>query len=617
MSEIDSKSGAVEVSQKNYSVLQNMIYVMKGTFKFQRPLIGIMIILTISSAGLSFMPTIGLKVVIGQIENQVTWGTLVGIIIGMDAILLITKLFHTYCTEAISWRYCDSRMKFMLLKVHKVLNMNFEYLEMPKVLDSCQKAQMSTSGNQTGIEGMMHSFQGLMHTAVVVLVSIGIILNLSPWIVLILVILGAINFINMDRTKKQDKKYTWDALAPYWRKNQYMQNTVSNFNYGKDIRLFSMKTWIMKKFENLHGEMHEKIVASQNRWLGYGITSHLISLIAYGITYGYLIYNVLYKDMSIGDFTLYLGTIQTFFATINNIFNQVADIKQQSREVNDFRTFLEYEIDEDDKILRPIKKAEYYEFQFENVSFKYPGTENYALQNLNLTIKPNEKLAVVGLNGAGKTTFIKLLCRLYEPTKGRILLNGEDIRYFDRKAYYELFAPVFQNIEVFAFSLAENVSMKEADETKVAFAEESLKMAGLGEKLESLSQGVKTQLLKIVSEEGIDLSGGEKQKLAFARALYKNAPIVILDEPTSALDALAEYKMYQNFDNLIKNKSAIYISHRLSSTRFCDKVAMFEDGKLIEYGTHTSLLEAGGAYAHMFEVQAQYYKEEGGMVYES
>ena len=229
---------------------------------------------------------------------------------------------------------------------------------------------------------------------------------------------------------------------------------------------------------------------------------------------------------------------------------------------------------------------------------------------MNFTLHAGEKLAVVGLNGAGKSTFIKLLLRLYDVTEGCILMNGTDIRKFDRKDYYELFAPAFQDVMVFAFPVAENVSMKEPFNTDKAEAEKMLRLAGLGDKLDKLEKGVDTELLKVLYDDGVDLSGGEKQKLALARALYKKSKIIVLDEPTAALDALAEFRLYQSFNELVGDRTAVYISHRLSSTRFCDRVAMFKDGEMVEIGTHDSLMEADGAYADMFRVQAQYYVED-------
>ena len=282
-------------------------------------------------------------------------------------------------------------------------------------------------------------------------------------------------------------------------------------------------------------------------------------------------------------------------------------------EVDNFRSFMDFEAaDESDCIDLPDSDS--YRFEFQDVSFRYHGASGYALRHLNLTLEWGKRLAVVGLNGAGKTTMVKLLTRLYDPTEGRILLNGTDIRRYRRRDYFKLFSAVFQNVEVFAFPMSENVSMQTPEQTDAARAEEKLIAAGLGERLAGLSRGVQTELLKVIDEDGIDLSGGEKQKLALARALYKDAPVVVLDEPTAALDALAEYRLYQQFDAMIGHKTAVYISHRLSSSRFCDAVAMFKDGEMIEYGTHDELMQRGGAYAEMFAIQSQYYvdDEKGG-----
>lgn len=257
-----------------------------------------------------------------------------------------------------------------------------------------------------------------------------------------------------------------------------------------------------------------------------------------------------------------------------------------------------------------VPKKEKYTIEFKNVSYKYTKAKEYALKNLNLKISAGEKLAVVGINGAGKSTMIKLLLRLYDPTEGTILLDGVDIKKYDKEDYYKIFSPVFQDIEVLAFPIAEHIAMKSLENTDVNKAYECAVEAGLKEKIDSLPKGIHTELLKVVDDEGVDFSGGEKQKLALARALYKDAPIIVLDEPTSALDAIAEQRLYESFDKMIGEKSAVYISHRLASTKFCDKVAMFKNGEMIEYGTHEELMKINGEYAHMFELQAQYYQEE-------
>ena len=331
-------------------------------------------------------------------------------------------------------------------------------------------------------------------------------------------------------------------------------------------------------------------------------------MISQACVYTILIFSVIDRNMSIGNFTLYLGLSTTFSSALTQFLNSMGSFKERSMQVDDFRSFMDLKTDDETDCI-PVPKAEKYTFEFKDVSFQYEGAEDYALKHLTLTLEAGQKLAVVGLNGAGKTTFIKLLLRLYDVTEGMILLNGTDVRKFKRSEYYKLFSPVFQNVEIFAFPMAENVSMKRPDDTDKALSEACLIQAGMQEKLDSLSEGVDTQLLKVLHDNGIDLSGGEKQKLALARALYKNAPVIVLDEPTAALDALAEYNLYKNFNEMIGNKSAVYISHRLSSTRFCDNIAMFKAGEMVEYGTHDELLKADGAYAEMFEIQAQYYKD--------
>lgn len=592
-------------NQKEYSLFSNMFYVMKGCFSFQKSLIVFLIVVVLTGVAATYLPTFALSAAVDQITKQVEFGVFLRTVLLFYGAILVIKVIQSWCESNVWWREIDARVQFMMLRIHKVLYMDYEYLESAKVMEACQKAMRATSGNSNGVEGMMHSTQRVLEVIVSGITAVAIVFYLSPWMVLLLFVLGVLNYFNMDYTKKRDKKI-WDELAPYWRKTWYMQQTMSNFVYGKDIRLFSMRDWLLGKFANLHYFIHRRMIDSKNNWIGCSMVNQVLFLIEEAAIYVYLIYRVLKTGMSIADFTLSLGAVRAFFGVMQQVFNTLTDMKAQSREINDFRSFLEYPERggaslSDKKVSKnnagkrldsrktekekpfSLLGQEQYEFQFENVSFRYPESDRYALKNLNLTFRTGERLAVVGLNGAGKSTFIKLLCGLYIPTEGRILLNGIDIRQYDKREYYKLFSPVFQNIELFAFPMDENVSMNVEKETNSELAEKYLRMAGLGEKLDSLSKGVKTELLKVIREDGIELSGGERQKLALARALYKNAPIVVLDEPTSALDALAEYHMYQNFDKIIGKKSAVYISHRLSSTRFCDCIAMFIDGELKEY----------------------------------
>lgn len=249
------------------------------------------------------------------------------------------------------------------------------------------------------------------------------------------------------------------------------------------------------------------------------------------------------------------------------------------------------------------------EFVFKNVSFTYPYQTKPALKNINLTIRDKERLSIVGENGSGKTTLVKLLLRLYEPTQGRILLNGTDIRELDYKDYLKQFATVFQDFKLFAFRILDNITSLAGQEPDWEGVKRSLDKAGLRSKIEALDKGVETYLFKIYEDGGIELSGGEAQKLAIARALYKDAPVVILDEPTAALDPKAEYDIYTRFLSMVDEKTSVFISHRLSSTKFCDRIVVLRDGQIVEMGSHAQLLAQNGYYAGLFHLQAQFYAD--------
>lgn len=599
---------------KEYGVLSNSVYILKCIKKYKKSLIPLMIIGAFTNSCMQYLWTVIGKFVIDIVSQQASSHDqsikpLVVLLCITTAIELVAMALNTFTDNKRWYSFIYVRLRVNEERIAKALSMNYETLEDPKMLDRMQKASQATDGNNNGVEGLMQSVYNLMVQMVLIIVTLSVISTLNLWLVFAIILLTVLQYFFFAYTVKKDKKETWDKMAPIWRKINYIEQTTQDFSYSKDIRLFSMKNWLANKQHAILEDKYSHMAKSHNFWIYNSIFSHGISILRNVLIYGVLIYSVLFKDVTIGNFTLYLGTAMTFSNTLTNLLNGMGQFKQRSMEVDDFRSFLEIKNFDEKQEYRPLPKTDSYKFEFKNVSFKYMGQEKYAVKNLNLTLEQGKRLAIVGLNGAGKTTFIKLLLRLYDVTEGEILLNGTDIREFDRVEYYKLFAPVFQNVEIFAFPMCENVSMKSPDETDCEKAEKCLRDAGLGDKVDTLSDGVNTQLLKIIFDNGVDLSGGEKQKLALARALYKNSPVVVLDEPTAALDALAEYKLYKDFDKITKGKSAVYISHRLSSTRFCDAIAMFKAGEMVEYGTHDDLLAQNGEYAKMFEVQAQYYRD--------
>lgn len=558
---------------------------------------------------MNYLWTFMSKFVIEMITGKQEINTLLLVIALFTCIQICSTMLNTLYWSSTWFRYIGVRMILLTRLNKKIMTIDFEHLENPDVMDAIQKAQNSSGGNDQGIEGMMRTGVDCLTRLAVVAVGMIIMGTLHPLLIVLLCVTAVLSFIMNDRVNAHTKKTIWDVLAPWWRKNRYMNDISTDFKAAKDIRMFHLSDWLGDKMHELNRYRIKMQIKNERNWFFVGAFDNLMWVVSQVGIYALIVYEVVNNSLSVANAFLYVSTAGTFYENMSSVLKNFSNLMQRNREVNDFRSVLDFNGGDMNEGEQQVPECEQYQFIFEHVSFRYPKAEKYALKDLNLTVTPGERLAVVGLNGAGKTTFIKLLLRLYEPTEGTITLNGTNIAVYDKKSYYHLFAPLFQEVELFAFPLAENISMKVPEETDLERVKQCVAISGFEESLKKLPNGLQTEVLKVIDDEGVDFSGGEKQKLALTRALYKNAPIVILDEPTAALDALAEYELYRNFNDMIGTKSAVFISHRLSSTRFCDKVAMFVDGEMMEYGTHESLLEKNGSYAEMFHLQAQYYVE--------
>lgn len=589
-------------------LLNNIIYVYRGVAKHKPYLIALVVVSSLCATGSKFVWLFLSKYVIEYIQEGMSGKELIQIVCLLTLLgilFMIGQTFVSYWTDPAAFYV---RPMFMLDRNKKYFNMKYEWMEHKEVLDSLQKSIHATSWPQNGVEGLIRKTINLFSDLSVCLIAMVILIQNSPLMILFVLAFGVFTYRSVDKASKMEKRLTKDEVTYQNRKKNHFIKVTRDFAYGKDIRLFRGKDKLLGTIDKLNQEIHRKVCEARGQWTRSGLFVNTLEFLRETIMYVYLIYLIATGTLGIAEFTLYIGCVRNFAATFQTLVTVYAEMRQCSREVNDFRAFCEFCEEEDKGGARP--NAEDYMIEFRNVSFQYPSSDQFALKNFSITINAKTKLAVVGLNGAGKTTFVKLLLRLYDPTEGDIFINGENIKNINRMQYYELFAPVFQDLECFAFTLAENVSMQNSENTDRKKAELCLRRAGLGNKLDEWEKGLETQMLKIMHNDGINLSGGEMQKMGLARALYKDAPIVVLDEPTAALDPIAESKMYQNFDEFVKGKIAIYISHRLASTRFCDVIAMFEDGQLIEYGTHDELMNKQGKYAKMFDMQAHYYKNE-------
>ena len=598
--------------QKTYGFLNNFIYALNIERKSNLRLLAITLIKPIGDIVGTLLNSYAPKYVLSFIEDDLLFNTIIMYTVIICLIMMILDVISTTCYNSFEFEYRKTEGYVEKKRMDKLFHTDFKNMESPDFLDYAQRAKTALNRGK-GFHGVLYQSRNFIAQGTLMILSAALIgiQNLLMMIIFIVISFGIVK-ISSFFTKRDKIKFS-DAMAPTWRKMNYLESTTKNFDFAKDIRLFNMSNAFFNQLLGVNETYKELNRKHHNRMVLWEVSLGSVLIVQKILMYTWLVYNVVTGAYQISDFVLYVGLVSTFHASVGYVNWIYSDMRTNSLMINDYRNFVDWKedretADEKDGHITEIN-LDKFEFRFENVSFKYPGHDNYVLKNVNLTIKNGAKLAVVGVNGAGKTTFIKLMMKLYEPSEGRILLNDVDIKEYNREEYFKLFSPVFQNVECFAMPIYQNISFAEEDKTDMNKINEVLEQSGLSEKINSYEKGIHTNLLKIFDKEGIDLSGGEKQRLAMARALYKDGKVIILDEPTAALDALAEDRMYREFENMIHGKTAVFISHRLGSTRFCDKIAMFEDGTIVEEGTHEELMAKNGKYAYMFGIQSQYYDE--------
>lgn len=401
------------------------------------------------------------------------------------------------------------------------------------------------------------------------------------------------------------KKCSYSGRLLHYYLNDYLDDSKT----GKDVRIFSQQKLVNYSSDIFYNEWknHKNDWFNNEKKKGMWHNGFWVAMTA--LTYLYVAIKVYIGSFGLGSFVKYQWCVSKIASATFLFAMAIADLRANNDFLELFFEYLDIPTDMHYGTIPTEKRMDNkYDIEFHNVSFKYPNTDKYAIKNLNLKFKVGDRIAVVGMNGSGKTTMIKLLCRLYDPTEGYITLNGIDIQKYDYEDYLKLFSVVFQDFKLFSFSVGENVAASvDYDEEKVW---SSLEKAGMLERVKAMPKGLKTPVYKDFEEDGVEISGGEAQKLAIARALYKDAAFVILDEPTASLDPIAEHEIYSRFNDMVKDKTAVYISHRLSSCRFCDRILVFDNGQLIQDGSHEILLEnPNGKYSELWNAQAQYYAE--------
>lgn len=553
------------------------------------------------------------KIVIDNLENGTFENVQSALIIFVIASCVLG--FLAKLTEQIGYvKLMTLRIDYCAVLSTKVVSLDYRYTEESDFQDKLGMVWRACENNNSGIEGIYHRLYTIPAFVLSIAFYIYIIASLNILLFFVLILSVSVSLFVANYVKKLQYKHK-DEISHASRRMNYYQNVSQDFAYGKDIRLYNLKDIILSKYDGQVLNYISIFRKIYNKEYKVGFFELLAILIQEGIIYGFLVYEVFNDRIGIGDFSMILASVVALSTALRVIVNDIVTIYADSLYVSDYFIFMAKNFNMDEKGLNAIYH-DTLEIACNHVSFKYPKTKNYIFRDLNFTIHKGEKVAIVGVNGAGKTTLVKLITRLFDTEEGDILVNGRNVKDFRLNEFYKMFSIVFQEVNILAYSIRQNIALSD-DPSHDDKVWECLKRVGLYEKVKGLPKGLDQPLLKVIEDDGIEFSGGENQKLVIARALFKDAPMVILDEPTAALDALAEAEIYQNFNDLIQDKTAIYISHRLSSTKFCDRILLFGNETLLESGTHDELMALKGEYYNMFVTQGKYYQEEqqGGTVY--
>lgn len=585
-------------------MFKGIVFFIKNGWKYDRKYILWRVLYQFINSLIPIVATIMPKLIIDELMgNQETGKLLVYV-----SILIVYTAAATILSEYFNWdgfsRRCKVNFEFDS-DLHKHLaEADFERLEDPDFLDMQKKASKFLYCDWHGFGYLLDCSMNALGQ-IFTLIGIAAIIATIDFRILILfivlIILGAL----IEKRAKQNAVRLSESIIQDQRGWMYYASLFEDQSFAKEIRLNSLGKWLLDKERNYFAKVNENQKKQNDGFIISGFFGAVFTLIQQSAAYAYLIYCVISGAISIGSFAMYTGAVTTFSIAFRNVLDSLIEIQTYDIYYDKLDEYLNLP-----KTLREGKELidadRNHIIEFRNVSFQYSGSDVYALKNINITIPFGQKLSIVGENGAGKTTFVKLMTRMYDPTEGEILLDGVNIKTIDYEQYMSIFSSVFQDYRLFSFSIKDNVAFAQPmDEDKVR---DILEYVGFGEKLRSLQNGIDTSVFKNFDEAGFEPSGGEGQKLALARALYKDAPIVLLDEPTAAMDPKAEYELYQRFNEMVQGKTAVYISHRLSSAKFCDVIAVFRNGQIIEYGTHDELYSKGGLYKALFSMQSQFYR---------
>lgn len=609
--ETQSKPGAKKAPKPKYNLWQNTGFMLRTSRKYAKSVFPLCIVLALLSAGKSVAELLIAPAILNKIELSASLGSVVFTIAAFALVLMLLSGLRSYVdTNALFGRIAVRSQGIYLSISRKYAKTSYPNLLNTDFLALGEKASAACSANSEASEAIWTTLTDLMTSCIGFIVYLALLTNLNLWLAALVAATTAVSYFASKRINEWGYLHRSEELE-LTKKIEYANKTATSREFAKDIRMFGLRGWL----EDLWGStmrLYSAFCAKRERkYIWANIIDIVLTFLRNGIAYAFLIGITVKNGLPASQFLLYFAALSGFAQWVVEILDKLSVMHKQSLDISTIREFLDwdepFDLNGGERIAFEPNKQ--YEIRLDNVSFRYPKADKDTLSHINLTVHPGEKLAIVGLNGAGKTTLVKLVCGFLDPTEGRILLNGEDIRKFNRNDYYALFSAVFQEFSVLDVTVKENVAqcVDGIDETRVW---QCIDKAGLTEKIQSLPKGIETHLGRRVFKDGVEFSGGQTQRLMLARALYKNAPILVLDEPTAALDPIAENDIYQKYNDMTHGRTSFFISHRLASTRFCDRIIFVDGGKIAEEGTHDELLKNGGGYAYLFEVQSKYYRSD-------
>ena len=594
-----------------YNLWQNSWYMVKLAWRYSKSVLAICIILAAATAGETVVQLLIAPGILQKLELRASLPQLLGAIAIFTGALILFAAAKEYFDLNKLFGRVTVRIKLIEAIAEKMAQTSYENLLDTAFLQRKERASSACDDNQSPAESIWLTWTNILANLLGFAVYLALLSSLSPLLILAVIATTAAGYF-VSRKVNQFGYLHREEEAAYTAEMRYVKRTVTSRAFAKDIRIFGLKPWLMEVWQKSFQLYESFLRRREKHYFLTNLADFLLSLLRNGIAYAYLLHLTLTEGLSASTFLLYFTAASGFTQWITGILEQFTTLSKESLEISVVREFLEwpegFQLTGGDPIPDAVNGT--YELQLEHVTYRYPGAAEDTIHDLSLTLHRGEKVALVGLNGAGKTTLVKLLCGFLDPTQGTVRLNGVDIRKLNRRAYYKLFSAVFQEFSLLEATVAENVAqqVEGIDEEKVW---QCLEKAGLSDAVRALPQGLQTHLGRSIYDDGTELSGGQTQRLMLSRALYRNGAVLVLDEPTAALDPITESEIYLKYSEMTQGKTSLFISHRLASTRFCDRIILLENGSIAEEGSHEALLQAGGSYAKLFSVQRRYYEEGG------